>query len=204
MLARIFDLFTQVDQSLDRAEGGLGIGLTLVRRLVELHDGTVDAFSQGPGQGSEFIVRLPVLRKPSVETENAALTKTTPSAQHRILIVDDNADAAESLAVLMRLDGHQTRTAGDGPTALQVANAFRPDVVLLDIGLPGMDGYEVARKLRENPADHLLVAAVTGYGQEEDRQRSREAGIDEHLTKPIDPDVLRRLLNGKPVIGGGK
>jgi signal transduction histidine kinase/ActR/RegA family two-component response regulator len=196
LLPRVFDLFTQGDRSLARSEGGLGIGLTLVRSLVEMHGGTVEAFSDGPGRGSEFIMYLPVL-------EVAALNDRTPEPvagrlqppHQRVLIVDDNADAAESMAMLLRALGHEVRTAPDGPAALERARAFQPDMVLLDIGLPRMDGYEVARRLRgEAGLCKVLLVALTGYGQDEDRRRTREAGFDHHLVKPIDWDDLEPLL----------
>ena len=197
MLAGVFDLFTQVDESLDRAQGGLGIGLTLVRRLVEMHGGAVKAESEGPGRGSEFIVRLPALADrcgPAPEANGRHLA--AGPARRRVLIVDDNRDAADSLAALVGLAGHDVRVVHDGPAALTVAEAFRPEVVLLDIGLPGMSGYEVARRLRGlPPTAGAVLAALTGYGQDEDRRQSREAGIDHHLVKPPDPDALRRLLS---------
>ena len=201
MLPRIFDLFTQVDQSLDRSQGGLGIGLTLVRRLVEMHHGTVKASSAGPGQGSEFVVRLPALAPGTTgfKPTNGGLAPSAPHAKYRVLVVDDNVDAADSLAVLVRLHGHEVRIANDGHTALETAQDFRPEVVLLDIGLPGMNGYEVARRLRAGAdGNRLLLAAVTGYGHAEDRSRSRQAGIDHHLVKPIDPEALRQLLCRRP------
>jgi signal transduction histidine kinase len=197
MLARVFDLFTQVDAALDRVEGGLGIGLTLVRSLVEMHGGTVEALSDGPGQGSEFVVRLPVLVEgPEAAREApAGGSEGVPGPSRRVLVVDDNRDAADSLALLLKLMGHEVRTAYDGPAALQEARAWRPEVVLLDIGLPGMTGYEVARRLREErPPEELLLVALTGYGQEEDRRRSQEAGLDLHFVKPVDPNALRDLL----------
>ncbi len=195
MLASIFDLFTQVDRSLDRSQGGLGIGLTLVHRLIEMHGGRVAAVSAGPNQGSEFVVRLPVLsRQPAARASTNGAPESAAAAR-RILIVDDNVDGAESLCLMLQLAGHEVRTVHDGTAALEVAPAFRPDAVLLDIGLPGMNGYEVARRLREQPelAGTLLVA-LTGYGQEEDRQRCRDAGFQHHLVKPVDPPVLMRLL----------
>jgi signal transduction histidine kinase/DNA-binding response OmpR family regulator len=195
MLASIFDLFTQVDRSLDRSQGGLGIGLTLVHRLVEMHGGRVAAFSAGANKGSEFVVRLPVLSRQPIPraSKNGGLEPV--AAPRRVLIVDDNVDGAESLSLMLQLAGHQVQIVHNGPDALEAAPAFRPDVVLLDIGLPGMNGYEVARRLREQPelASTLLVA-LTGYGQEEDRQRGREAGFDQHLVKPVDPPVLASLL----------
>ncbi|HMC87925.1 MAG TPA: response regulator, partial [Gemmataceae bacterium] len=176
MLSTIFDLFTQVDRSLDRSQGGLGIGLTLVRRLVEMHGGSVEAHSAGINQGSEFIVRLPVLKQeqtPSIAGNGSVPARLIGPSQ-RVLIVDDNVDSAESLAVLLRQSGHEVRTTHDGPSALDLTSSYRPEVVLLDIGLPGMDGYEVARRLKQQPGMQAVsLAAVTGYGQEEDRRRSR-------------------------------
>ena len=197
MLPRVFDLFTQVDQSLDRHPGGLGIGLALVRRLVEMHGGTVQATSAGKGQGSEFIVRLPL---PAAEITTAVPSQHLPgvssdSSPRRILVVDDHADVAECLAMLLKDLGHEVHTACDGSSAFEAVRTFGPEVVLLDIGLPEMDGYEVARRLRaEHGPDKLLLVALTGYGQEADRRRTREAGFDEHLLKPAGGADLNRLL----------
>ena len=197
LLPRVFDLFTQGDRSLARSEGGLGIGLTLVRSLVEMHGGKAEAFSAGPGQGSEFVVRLPILerrrsRRPAPGEAEAAGHGTTP---RRILVVDDNHDAAESLALLLRAEGHEVRTAHDGATALDAVRAYQPEIVLLDIGLPKMDGYEVARRLRaQEGTRRALLVALTGYGQEEDRRRAAEAGFDAHLVKPADLGALHALL----------
>jgi two-component system CheB/CheR fusion protein len=194
MLTSAFDLFAQADHSLERSQGGLGIGLTLVRNLVQMHGGSVQAFSDGPGKGSEFVIRLPALRtaRPVVQ---AAAGGEGPTPSRRILLVDDNVDATESLAVILRTSGHEVRTAYRAPAALEAARAFRPEVVLLDIGMPGMDGYEMARRLRqERGLENVLLVALTGYGQEEDRRRSREAAIDHHLVKPVDPEELRALL----------
>jgi PAS domain S-box-containing protein len=201
MLPRIFDLFTQAESGLDRAQGGLGIGLTLARRLVEMHGGTVEAASDGPGRGSDFVVRLPVLTEPAAEAAAGPAKSFTgrPAADgsRRVLVVDDNVDSAESLALLLELYGHDVRLAHDGLTALEEVWASAPDVVLLDIGLPKMDGYAVARRLREEPSlAHVRLIAMTGYGQEEDRLRAREAGFDHHLVKPVDLDSLRELLAG--------
>lgn len=199
MLPRVFDLFTQADSSLDRAQGGLGVGLTLVRRLVELHGGTVEAHSAGTGQGTEMVVRLPLLPGPPEEAPDSPAPRPSQAGAAetlRILIVDDNEDTAESLAVLMEMAGHEVRTAFEGFSALEEARTFRPGVVLLDIGLPNLDGYEVARRLcQESGKDRMLLLAMTGYGQEEDRRRSREAGFDHHLVKPVDLDKLRGLLD---------
>ncbi|HEY2155890.1 MAG TPA: ATP-binding protein, partial [Isosphaeraceae bacterium] len=200
MLGKVFDLFTQVDRSLDRSQGGLGIGLTVVRRLVELHGGSVQARSDGPGLGSEFILQLPM--SACAETAAAAPAPreegTRPSAR-RVLIVDDNADAARSLGRLLRLSGHEVDIAHDGPDALQRYEAMEPNFVLLDIGLPGMDGYEVARRIRERPdASRAVLVAVTGYGREEDRLRSQEAGFDQHFVKPVELDALLAILQSSP------
>jgi signal transduction histidine kinase/CheY-like chemotaxis protein len=200
MLASVFTLFTQVDRTLARSEGGLGIGLKLVKSLTELHGGTVEARSEGPGKGSEFVVRLPVLRTPQApEAGKADRTAQGHSPPRRVLVVDDNVDAAESLAMLLRVGRHDVRTAHDGPTALRVAEAFRPEVMLLDIGLPRMDGYEVARRLRGQAVmKGVLLVALTGYGQEEDRRKSQEAGFDRHMVKPVQYDALMSLLAERP------
>ena len=200
MLPKIFDLFSQSEQTLDRAEGGLGIGLTLARRLTEMHDGTVAAFSAGPGKGSEFIVRIPLLadgaRATATEPEKSPtiVEQCWPSTK-RILVVDDNRDAANTLALLLRQWGHEVHMAYDGNEALAEAEAHSPDLVLLDIGLPGKDGYEVARLMRANPAfAEMKLVALTGYGTEEDRRQSQVAGFDQHIIKPVDFDKLRELL----------
>jgi CheY-like chemotaxis protein len=199
MLARIFEPFVQADRVLDQSQGGLGIGLTLVRRLVEMHGGTVTAHSEGPGKGSEFVVRLPALSPqnplPGARTvgEGGEPVRTAP--QRRILVVDDNVDAAESLALLLRMDGHDVRVAHDGPAALAAVEADAPDFVFLDIGMPVMNGHDVARRLRQRPGlENLVLVAMTGWGQEEDRRRSQEAGFDRHLVKPAEPKALRQLL----------
>ncbi len=197
MLTKIFDLFVQADRSLDRAKGGLGIGLTLVRRLVEMHDGSVQAFSSGAGLGSEFVVRLPVCEEAldPVPVNGDAGSAAVEPVRCRILVVDDNIDAASTLGMLLRLDGHEIRLAHDGLAALEVAETFSPEVVLLDIGLPKLDGYEVAKRLREQPhGEEALLIAISGYGQEEDRRHAHQAGFDRHLTKPVDFAVLRSVL----------
>jgi signal transduction histidine kinase/DNA-binding response OmpR family regulator len=195
VLPHIFDMFMQANRSLDRSEGGLGIGLTLVQRLVELHGGTVKAQSAGLGQGSEFIVRLPLSARTPAYVGARSEEKAPTAHSRRVLVVDDNRDGAESLALLLGLGGHKVRLVHDGPAALEAARADQPEVILLDIGLPGMDGYEVARQLRreEGTAKSLLVA-MTGYGQAEDRRRTREAGFDLHLVKPVDPRELQEVL----------
>ncbi len=195
LLPRVWDLFTQAERSLDRSQGGLGLGLTLVRRLVEMHGGTVEARSEGLGRGSEFVVRLPAVEELAASSPAAA--RPAPGRGRRVLVVDDNTDAADSLAMLLGLGGHDVRTAYHGQAALELAPAFRPDVVVLDIGLPGMSGYETAHWLRLQPdMDSVVLVALTGYGQDEDRRKSREAGFDHHLVKPVDPDALRALFEG--------
>ncbi|HLX06912.1 MAG TPA: ATP-binding protein [Thermoanaerobaculia bacterium] len=198
MLPRIFDMFTQVDRSLERSEGGLGIGLTLVQRLVEMHGGTVEARSDGPGKGSEFVVCLPIAAAAETAGLPGAATggaEVGAPAARRILVVDDNRDSADSLEMLLRMMGNEVRTAHDGLEAVAAAAAFRPDVVLLDIGLPKVNGYEAARRIRQQEGGaKLVLIAITGWGQEEDRRRSREAGFDHHLTKPVDFADLRKLL----------
>lgn len=202
-LPKIFELFAQGERSLDRAQGGLGIGLTLVRRLVELHGGTVQAMSEGLGRGSEFVVRLPTLkeegRSRTVEKESTpdSAVRLPPSAvsKRRILIVDDNRDSAESLATLLQMLGHDVGVAYDGEAALRLAAQLSPDIVLLDIGLPRLSGLEAAQRIRHDVGlrDSILIA-MTGYGQEEDKRRSLEAGFNAHLVKPVDFGELQALL----------
>jgi two-component system CheB/CheR fusion protein len=203
LLPHVFEAFLQADRSFDRAQGGLGIGLTLVRSLVELHGGTVEAFSDGNGHGSEFVVRLPVLT--SLQRREATVTETPQahvaiqpdSVSRRILVVDDHADARDTLAVLLRSVGHNVQVAAEGGSALHVATTFRPHVVFLDIGLPGMDGFEIARRLRQqHPSDPMVLVALSGYGQDEDRRRSREAGFDHYFTKPVGFQTVRDFLVG--------
>ena len=197
LLPCVFDLFTQAERSLDRSQGGLGIGLCLVQRLVEMHGGTVTATSI-LGQGSEFVVRLPMtlmFAPPPPPQPLRAGPAPAGDRQCRVLVVDDNLDAAQTLAMLLEFLGHEVRTMYDGLSALAEAVAWRPDVVLLDIGLPGMSGYEVARRIRQHPPlDGMVVVALTGYGLEADRQCSREAGFDHHLTKPVDFDEVEKIL----------
>jgi PAS domain S-box-containing protein len=195
MLERIFDMFAQVDRSMERSHGGLGIGLTLVKRLVEMHGGTVQAYSAGPGQGSEFVVRLPVMvgllrDLPSTEGDDVKA-----AGKRRVLVVDDNQQAAEVLGMLLNALGNDVRIAYDGLAAIDVAAEFRPDVVLLDIGMPKLNGYDTARRLREHPwGQNMVLAALTGWGQEEDQRRTKEAGFDYHFVKPVEPAALRKLL----------
>ena len=198
LLPHIFDLFVQATRALDRAHGGLGIGLTLVQRLVKLHGGSVEARSEGLGRGSEFIVRLPTLAARPAELPPPAAPEAPPEASRRILIVDDNEDSTRTMAILQRRRGHETRTSFTGPDAVAVAAEFVPEVVLLDIGLPGMDGFEVARRLRAMPAlAGAFLVAMSGYGSEDDRAEARAAGFDEYLVKPVDLDLLRTWLRSR-------
>jgi PAS domain S-box-containing protein len=194
LLPKVFDLFVQGDRTPARSEGGLGVGLALVRSLVEMHGGSVTAASAGPGKGSEFVVRLPALQN--------GLKKTTPTRSlprvarqsSRVLVVDDNVDTAQGLTRLLEVLGHEVQTAYDGPSAIELARTSKPEVVLLDIGLPGMDGYAVVEQLRKEACKEALIVAVSGYGQDEDRRRSREAGFDQHLVKPVDYDALMSVF----------
>ena len=197
LLPKVFDFFVQGSRSLERSQGGLGIGLTLVKRLVEMHGGTVAAHSAGAGKGSELIVDLPLPDQSAADDVLAAggVGSAVGGRRRRVLVVDDNVDAAESAAALLSIWGHEARTVHDGLSVLRQVKEFRPEIVLLDIGLPGKNGYDVARELRALPASPVrLIAAMTGYGQAEDRQRSAEAGFDVHLTKPLDLEQLRDLL----------
>jgi PAS domain S-box-containing protein len=200
LLPKAFDLFVQGERSLARTEGGLGIGLTIVRKLVDLHGGTVSAGSDGPGKGSEFIVLLPALsQKQSVDESSTTWQPADARIKRRVLIVDDNRDLAETAAVLLSASGHDVRTAYDGVSALQIASEYHPEVVLLDIGLPGMSGYEVASRLRASEQRRsMLVVALTGYGQDADRQLARESGFDHHLVKPLDPATLEKIVESIP------
>jgi CheY-like chemotaxis protein len=197
MLPRIFDLFEQADRSLDRSQGGLGIGLTLVRRLVGMHGGTVGAKSEGIGKGSEFTVRLPLPAEPARPVPETPPPRGVEAGRRslNVLVVDDNVDQAESLSLVLRMYGHDTKMAHTGPAALDAARLYRPDVVLLDIGLPGMDGCEVARRLPATLTARPLLIAVTGYGQDEKRRCAAEAGFDEYLIKPVDIGQLQQMLH---------
>jgi len=194
LLPRIFDLFTQADHSLDRAQGGLGIGLALVQSLVTLHRGRVEAEST-LGEGSEFIVKLPVLLSPQVSVADTAEVVSAGAQAAKVLVVDDNVDVCESLAMVLQALGHDTRLAQDGASALKAALDYRPDVVLLDIGLPILDGFQVAKWMRQEPAlKDVVLVALTGYGQESDLQLSREAGFNHHLVKPVDVAKVKSIL----------
>jgi signal transduction histidine kinase/ActR/RegA family two-component response regulator len=226
MLPQVFDLFAQVGHSLDRAQGGLGLGLTLVRSLTEMHGGSVEARSEGPGRGSEFLVRLPILIRararpepvpaprpeaPARSRDRILIETLTPSRHaadsevgparpaRRVLVVDDNVSAAQSMAMILKLEGYDVQVAFDGVSGLEAVRSFRPAMILMDIGLPGIDGYEMARRIRQDPelnAGLELLAAVTGYAEPEARRRSREAGFDQHLVKPVDPEAVLALLAG--------
>ena len=197
LIPTVFDLFVQGERSLDRSEGGLGIGLTLVKRLVSLHGGTVSVHSDGPGRGSEFAISLPALAQSSAPREPQPTAPVVPARRgSRVLVVDDNRDSADTLAALLEAWGHEVRTLYDGPSAIAAAAEFQPNVVLLDIGLPKMNGYEVAVQLRKSGNRRpLILVAFTGYGQDEDRRRVREAGFDYHLVKPLEPAELEKILD---------
>ena len=202
---RIFDMFTQGETALERAETGLGIGVTLVKTLTELHGGTVDVTSAGIGQGSEFIVRLPIMMVETATVPPLAMTREpAPTAKAlRILIVDDNRDTAAMLALLLQFSGHDTHIAYDGVEAVEATTTLQPDVILLDIGLPRLNGYEAPRRIREQHEQpgHPFLVALTGWGQDEDRRRSEDAGFDAHLVKPVDEAALGKLLDD---LGGSK
>ena len=194
-LPQMFELFAQGDRSLARSEGGLGIGLTLARTLTEMHGGSLTASSEGVGRGSEFVVRLPAAAGPAKMVPKTEAPPPVAKKPARVLVVDDNADTARGMALLLKFYGHDVQTANDGRAAINLAQVYRPDIVLLDIGLPGMDGYQVAARLRQEEAlKGSVIIAVSGYGQEEDRRRSREAGFDHHMVKPVDHNALLRLL----------
>lgn len=197
MLTRIFDLFTQGDRSLARSEGGLGVGLTVVRNLVELHGGSVAAESDGPGRGSEFMVRLPLdASDPPLEPPPIKERAVIPAL--RILVVEDNADGRDLLRTILELEGHAVQVAADGPSGVEAALITRPDVAFIDIGLPGFDGYEVGRRIRDELGGAVRLIALTGYGQTEDRSRTRDAGFDAHLVKPVAAEQLHDALAERP------
>jgi CheY-like chemotaxis protein len=196
-LPHLFEIFSQTAPALERSQGGLGIGLSLVRRLVELHGGRVEARSGGIGKGSEFIIRLPIVDVPEPEKPKQPTEDRTVACgcKRRILAVDDNRDAADSLAMVLRMMGHEARTAYDGQEAVEMAESFGPDIILLDIGLPKMNGYEAARQIRRQEwGKQMALIALTGWGQEEDKRRSLDAGFDHHLTKPVEAAALEKLL----------
>lgn len=198
-LGSVFEMFSQLSPALDRSQGGLGIGLALVRGLAELHGGSVAAFSGGPGTGSEFMIRLPLSAAPG-KPASGALPDIPHAAGMRIVIVDDNADAADSLAMVLELEGHEVRTASDGLAGLTLIGEFAPNAVILDIGLPELNGYEVARRIRrDQPDTGILLIAVTGWGQQHDKQTAVDSGFDHHFTKPVDPRALQRVLSQQRV-----
>jgi CheY-like chemotaxis protein len=200
MLPKIFDLFTQVDHSIEKSQSGLGVGLNIVRRIVEMHGGSVGAHSQGNGMGSEFIVRLPII-PPDKHGQPVPIDepKGRSTTSRRVLVADDNRDAAISLATILKMMGHNVQTANDGMEAVTLAGEFFPDVLFLDIGMPRLNGYEACRRIREQPwGRRLYLVALTGWGQEEDRARSKEAGFDAHLVKPLEPMTLHQLLADMP------
>jgi CheY-like chemotaxis protein/anti-sigma regulatory factor (Ser/Thr protein kinase) len=194
-LPHVFDMFYQVDGSLGRARGGLGIGLTLVRSLVELHEGSVSVRSEGTGRGSEFVVRLPRVAPPAAAAAPDARGAAAASGRVRVLVADDNRDAADSLGAVLVLSGHEVRVVHDGDAALAAVDSFRPEVCVLDIGMPGRDGHAVAREVRARyGADGPRLVALTGWGQKADQQRAYDAGFDRHLTKPADADLLAAVV----------
>ena len=198
-LSHIFEMFNQALPALERSQGGLGIGLALVRGLVELHGGSIEAKSAGPGEGSEFVVRLPLAEgaadQAAAEPACQAREARGPDSKSRILVVDDNPDTTATLALILKRTGHDVHVAHDGLEAVHAAAAFRPDVVLLDIGLPKLNGYEVAQRIRQQEGNQkMALIAVTGWGQQDDRRRAMEAGFDHHLTKPVELASLMQLL----------
>ncbi|MGH8713150.1 MAG: ATP-binding protein [Casimicrobiaceae bacterium] len=207
MLPRIFDLFTQADRSIERAHGGLGVGLTVARRLVELHHGSIEAASDGSGKGSTFTVRIPVsmgAERQAVADSSRPADGTGTTTPLRVLLADDNRDAAESLATLLRMAGHDVRVAYDGVEAVGIANEYRPDAIVLDVGMPKMSGYDAARKIRAEPwGRDIRILALSGWGQDADKQRSLEVGIDHHLVKPLEPELLLMLLSMQHRSAGG-
>jgi CheY-like chemotaxis protein len=193
-LTHIFDLFVQVDTGLDRSQGGLGLGLTLVKKLVDMHGGQVEARSEGLGKGSEFVVRLPALAQAESMGQPDPV-KATATTGRRILVVDDNQDAATTLCMLLRLKKHEAQPRFGGRAAIEAAEKLRPEVIFLDIGMPDLDGYETCRLIRKQPwGKDMLLIALTGYGQDEDKRRSKDAGFNGHLVKPVDMANLTELL----------
>jgi CheY-like chemotaxis protein len=189
----LFEMFSQVERSLERSQGGLGIGLMLVKRLTEMHGGTVEAHSEGPYKGSEFTVSLPIVTEKPKPPKSEAEKAITVSGR-RILVVDDLKDSAQSLAILLKVLGNEVRTAYDGEEAVRAAEEYRPEVILLDISLPKLNGYEAARRIRERLGNNVVMIALSGWGGEEDRRRSTEAGFNAHMTKPVELDTLQKLL----------
>jgi PAS domain S-box-containing protein len=200
MLSQVFDMFAQVDKSLERAHGGLGIGLNITKKLVEMHGGTVHAHSKGEGMGSEFIVRLPVVVSGAGETAEARVPyrENYSSRRRRVIIADDNKDSASSMAMMLEIVGNEVRTACDGLEAIELAREFRPDIMILDIGMPKLNGYETCRRIRQEPwGENIIIVALSGWGQDEMKRRSEAAGFTDHLVKPVDPGTLEKLLDGR-------
>jgi CheY-like chemotaxis protein len=194
MLPRIFEMFTQLQPPRDRTLGGLGIGLTLAKRLVELHGGSIEAHSDGLGRGSTFAVRVPLAPVTERQAETDDSSETRAGHACRVLVADDNADALEMMRLMLDLKGHEVRIAADGLQAIDVAERFQPHIAFLDIGMPRMDGYEAARQLRDRFGSGLVLVALTGWGQDEDKHRAAQSGFDHHLTKPPEPEVLEALI----------
>jgi len=206
-LQTIFEMFSQVEGALSRSQGGLGIGLSLVKRLVEMHGGRVEAYSDGPGRGSEFVVRLPIVVERTYARRTTVVDEGIPNSELRILVVDDNRDAAESLAMLLKMMGNNVCLGYDGEEAVRMAEEFRPHVVLCDIGLPKLNGYEACRKMKECAWDkNMILIAVSGWGQDSDKQKSEDAGFDRHMVKPVEPQMLMKLLAELDAVrtGGGR
>jgi CheY-like chemotaxis protein/anti-sigma regulatory factor (Ser/Thr protein kinase) len=202
MLSRVFDIFTQVDRSLEKTQGGLGIGLSIAKRLVEMHGGTIEVRSAGPGLGSEFGVRLPASLAEGDMPDDGGTSEVARLAtpRRRILIADDNADAVATLAIMLEVLGNEVRVAHDGEEAVALAQTFRPDAILLDIGMPKLNGYEACARIRLQPGlANAFIVALTGWGQEEDKHRARAAGFDRHLVKPVEPAMLDKLIQGLPL-----
>ncbi len=194
LLPRVFDMFTQLPADRDRTHRGLGIGLTLAKRLVELHDGSIEARSDGPGRGSQFVVRLPVTQERDASIDSSVDAASAAPSGCRVLVAEDDPDAAEMMEVMLQYKGHDVRLAGDGEQAVAIAEDFRPQIAFLDIGMPRMDGYEAARRIRAALGPRVMLVALTGWGQDEDKRRSRDAGFDHHLTKPPEPETLDKLI----------
>jgi len=197
MLEQIFEMFSQVDRSMERSKSGLGIGLTLARQIVEMHGGTIQASSEGLGRGSRFVVRLPESGAPLVASPGHHVAQNSRSghAGMKILIADDNKDAADSIGMLLRMNGHDVRVVYNGLDAVATANSMQPDAIVLDIGMPKLNGFDVARQIRRQAwAGRAVLVALSGWGQPDDRLRSQQAGFDQHLIKPVEPDALESIL----------
>ena len=194
MLTRIFDMFTQLQAQRERTTSGLGVGLSLARRLVDLHGGTIEARSDGQGRGSEFVIRLPLAPVAAPAETTHLQPRPLPAGACRVLIAEDNSDAAEMMRVMLCFGGHDVKVASDGVQAVAIAEVLRPDVAFIDIGMPRMDGYEAARRIRRALGDRVMLVALTGWGQEDDKARAREAGFDHHLTKPAEPEMMERMI----------